>query len=72
MPGRLTNTEVIDAIEVILRSGVLSIKLSDLSREDAISWRDCFELEGDRYSVCMREPSKANSYYSIEIKPKRS
>ena len=71
MPGRLTSLEAIDAVETIFRSSVPSIKLIGLSREDALSWKDCFELEGDSYLVDMREPSRANPFYLIEIKPKK-
>ncbi|MEK6840690.1 MAG: hypothetical protein AABX79_01925 [Nanoarchaeota archaeon] len=71
MPGRLTNSEVISAIEQILIAGVPTIKLGGLSREDAISWRDCFELEG-KYQVDMYEHPKPSSFYSVEIRRRRN
>ena len=71
MPGRLTTAESIDAIESLLRTGVPSIKLIGLSGDDAMSWKDCIEFEGDRYWVDMHEPSRSNPHYSIEVKYRR-
>lgn len=70
MPGRLTSLEAIDAVEEIFRAGVPSIQLIELSRDDAISWKDFFELQG-KYWVYMSEPLEANSFYSIKITPRK-
>ena len=70
MPGRLTSLESIDAIEEIFRTGVPSIELMELSRDDAISWRDSLELQGE-YWVYVSEPSEPNSFYSIKITPRK-
>ena len=67
MPGRLTSLELIDATEEIFRSGIPSVGFIGLSRDDAISWRDALELEGDKYDVIMSEPSKSNDPLGVNL-----
>ena len=65
MPGRINCLEATRSIEDLFRSGVPSISLIGLSRDDATSWKDTLELEG--YSVIMSEPSKLDNTPELNL-----
>ncbi len=71
MPTKLNSLEILSAFEEIFRAGVQSIKLSGLSGDDATLWENCLESEEEHYLIDVHEPSRANPYYSIEIKSKK-
>ena len=71
MPTKLNSLEILSAVEEIFRAGVQSIKLSGLSEDDATSWKDYLRQQRDSYWFNIREPSGANPFYLIEIKPRK-